>query len=159
MREALVAAAPDLLPFLETCAPWARWRDVCFVHAGLVPGVDLPAFGTAWERVWRHGDFLWGPPFPAAPEWRHYREAGLERVVVGHKVVEAPTLEQGGRALMIDTGAGHDRPGTALTFVRLPEQGLDPVWAIRVPRRPGPDASRDGPPTWIADVQTSSGSR
>ncbi|MDA8202415.1 MAG: hypothetical protein M0Z49_06615 [Chloroflexi bacterium] len=78
------------------------------------------------------------PPFPAAAQWRHYRAAGLERVVVGHKVVEAPTLEQGGRALMIDTGAGHDRPDSALTFVRVPEQGLDPVRTVRVPRRPKP---------------------
>ena len=59
-------------------APYARWRDACFVHAGLVPGLDdLAGFAATSARLWRHGDFLWGPPFPDAPAWRAYREAGI----------------------------------------------------------------------------------
>jgi serine/threonine protein phosphatase 1 len=126
-------AAPDLAPMLDTLAPYALWRDVCFAHAGLVPDLTLAEFARAHGRVWEHGPFLWGPSFPAAPEWRHYRDAGIERVVVGHKVVDRPVLEQDGRALMIDTGAGHEHPGAALTFVRLPESGLEPAETIRIP--------------------------
>jgi diadenosine tetraphosphatase ApaH/serine/threonine PP2A family protein phosphatase len=129
-------AAPDLRGLLDSVAPYARWRDVCFAHAGLVPDVSLAAFAEEHDRVWNHGPFVWGPPFPDAPEWRSYHDAGITRVVVGHKVVERPTLEQGGHALMIDTGAGYDRPGSALTLVRLPDTGLDPVETIRVPIQP-----------------------
>jgi len=129
-------AAPDLRDLLDTLAPYARWRDVCFAHAGLVPDVTLAEFAGEHGRLWNHGPFVWGPPFPDAPEWRHYREAGIGRVVLGHKVVDRPTLEQGGRALMIDTGAGHDRPGSALTFVRLPATGLEPVETIRIAIEP-----------------------
>jgi hypothetical protein len=125
-------AAPDLAPMLDTLAPYALWRDVCFAHAGLVPDLTLAEFARANGRVWEHSPFLWGPSFPAAPEWRHYRDAGIERVVVGHKVVDRPVLEQDGRALMIDTGAGHERPGAALTFVRLPDSGLEPAETIRI---------------------------
>jgi len=124
--------APELRSLLGTLAPWARWRDVGLVHAGLVPDVDLAEFSVAHGRLWRHGDFLWGPPFPSAPEWRHYRAAGLDRVVVGHKPVVRPTLEQGGRALMIDTGAGNARDPGALTFVRLPANGLVPAAEVRI---------------------------
>ena len=132
----VVSEAPQLRSLLGTLAPWARWRDVCLVHAGLVPDVDLAEFSVAYGRLWRHGDFLWGPPFPDAHEWRHYRAAGLGRVVVGHRTVERPTLEQGGRALMVDTGAGNLREPGALTFVRLPTEGLVPEDEIRVETAP-----------------------
>jgi serine/threonine protein phosphatase 1 len=124
--------APQLRSLLGTLAPWARWRDACLVHAGLVPGADLAEFSVAHGRLWRHGDFLWGPAFPGAVEWHHYRAAGLGRVVVGHKPVERPTLEQGGRALMVDTGAGNVGDPGALTFVRLPATGLVSAAEVRI---------------------------
>jgi len=131
--------APELRLLLGTLAPWARWRDACLVHAGLVPGADLAEFAVAPGRLWRHGDFLWGPPFPGAVEWRHYRAAGLSRVVVGHKPVKRPTLEQGGRALLVDTGAGNVHEPGALTFVRLSATGLAPAAEVRIDIGGAPD--------------------
>jgi hypothetical protein len=53
-------------------------------------------------------------------------------VVVGHKPMDRPTIEQGGRALMIDTGAGRVRDPGALTFVRMPATGLAPAAEVRI---------------------------
>ena len=56
---AVTRQAPQLRSLLDSLAPWARWRDVCLVHAGLVPDADLAEFTLAYGRLWRHGDFLY----------------------------------------------------------------------------------------------------
>jgi 3',5'-cyclic AMP phosphodiesterase CpdA len=146
-RDTVLERAPDLVAMLRELAPYARWRDACFVHAGLVPGLDdLDDLAATSARLWRHGDFLWGPPFPDAPAWRAYREAGIGRVVVGHKGVGAPTLLHDGRVLMIDTRAGHPVPGSAVSLVHLPDDGLEPLEVIRVPRVPRPVPEGNGGP-------------
>ncbi|HEY5628866.1 MAG TPA: metallophosphoesterase, partial [Candidatus Limnocylindrales bacterium] len=98
------AAAPDVRATAWTFAPYARWRDVLFVHGGPVPGQDLAAFEGSAQRLWiRQGFFAADDPFPAATAWSVYRRARLERVVFGHTPVAAPTLFHGNRALNLDT--------------------------------------------------------
>jgi serine/threonine protein phosphatase 1 len=108
--------APDLVPLLWTFAPYARWRDVLFVHGGPFPEASsLAEFERCAERLWiRDRFFSSRHPFPGAPAWTMYREAGIRRVVFGHTPVEAPTLYHDGHALNIDTWRGR-----RLTLARL----------------------------------------
>ncbi len=101
------ALAPDLVPTLWTFAPYARWRDVLFVHAGPVPFQPLDAFERSADRLWIRRDFFASPdPFPDAPPWAPYRAAGFGRVVFGHTPVERPTLSHDGHAINLDTWRG-----------------------------------------------------
>ncbi len=103
----VVELAPDLLPTLWTFAPYARWRDVLFVHGGPVPFRDLAGFERGAERIWIRESFFESPhPFPEADAWAAYRGAGLRRVVYGHTSMERPTLGHGGRTLNVDTWRG-----------------------------------------------------
>ncbi len=62
--------AADLVPTLWTFAPYARWRDVLFVHAGPVPFQDLDRFERSADRLWiRDGFFASPEPFPDAESW------------------------------------------------------------------------------------------
>ncbi|HEX5828364.1 MAG TPA: metallophosphoesterase [Candidatus Limnocylindrales bacterium] len=107
LRATIDALAPDFLPALWTFAPWARWRDVLFVHAGPVPDQPLEQWTRGADRLWIRGDFFASSErFPDAPCWAPYRDAGLGRVVFGHTQVPAPTLTHEGRALNLDTGKG-----------------------------------------------------
>ena len=99
--------APDFRPLLWTFAPYARWRDVVLVHGGPVPDQSLEAWGRSAERLWiRDPFFASGDPFPSAPGWSSYREAGIGRVIFGHTPVERPTTYHDGRALNLDTWKG-----------------------------------------------------
>lgn len=101
------ALAPDLRPALWSFAPYARWRDVLFVHGGPVPYQDLDRFERSADRLWIRDAFFAAPdPFPAARAWAVYRRAGIERVVFGHTPVAHPTLVHDGRALNLDTWRG-----------------------------------------------------
>lgn len=96
--------ASDLVPTLWTFAPYARWRDVLFVHGGPVPFQDLDQFERSADRLWIRGSFFASPePFPDAASWATYRDAGIRRVVFGHTPVERPTLSHDGHALNLDT--------------------------------------------------------
>ena len=100
--------APDLVPTLLTFAPYARWRDVLFVHGGPVPFQELDRFERSADRLWIRDAFFASPDaFPDADAWAPYRGAGLTRVVFGHTPVERPTLSHAGRALNLDTWRGH----------------------------------------------------
>jgi serine/threonine protein phosphatase 1 len=101
------ALAPDTRRLAWTFAPYARWRDVLFVHGGPVPGQDLAAFEGSAQRLWiRQGFFAADDAFPGAGAWSVYRRARMERVVFGHTPVAAPTLFHGNRALNLDTWRG-----------------------------------------------------
>lgn len=106
---------PDLVPTLWTFAPYARWRDVMFVHGGPVPFQELDRFERSADRLWiRDGFFASPDPFPDAEAWASYRRAGIGRVVFGHTPVDRPTLSHGGRALNLDTWRGQQ-----VTLARL----------------------------------------
>lgn len=112
--------APDFLPALRGFAPYGRWGDVLLVHGGPVPGLPLHDFEAGAERLWiRQAFFEADDPFPEAPAWEVYREAGFRRVVFGHTPVAEPTLSHGGRALNLDTWRGQ-----RVTLARL-EPGRD----------------------------------
>ena len=98
---------PDLVPTLWTFAPYARWRDVLFVHGGPVPFCELDRFERSADRLWIRDAFFASPdPFPEADAWATYRSAGISRVVFGHTPVDRPTLSHDGRALNLDTWRG-----------------------------------------------------
>ena len=99
--------APDLLPTLWTFAPYARWRDVLFVHGGPVPFQELDRFERSADRLWIRDAFFASPdPFPGADAWAPYRRAGIAQVVFGHTPMERPTWSHAGRALNLDTWRG-----------------------------------------------------
>jgi serine/threonine protein phosphatase 1 len=132
--------APDLVPTLWTFAPYARWRDVLFVHAGPVPFQDLDRFERSADRLWiRDGFFASAEPFPDAAPWAPYREAGIGRVVFGHTPVERPTLSHDGHALNLDTWRGQH-----VTFARL-EPGRELRDAVFLTEPAEPRAITDGP--------------
>jgi serine/threonine protein phosphatase 1 len=139
--------APDFVPLLWSFAPYARWGDVMFVHAGPIPGrASLDAFERHADRLWiRGGFFASTDSFPDAPAWATYRDAGIRRVVFGHTPVTEPTLAHDGRALNVDTWRGERvtlarlAPGAALaeaTFVSAPTEPRtiadDPVTADQI---------------------------
>ncbi len=125
--------APDLVPTLWTFAPYARWRDVLFVHAGPVPFQDLDRFERSADRLWiRDGFFASPEPFPGAESWATYRRAGISRVVFGHTPVERPTLSHAGHALNLDTWRGQQ-----VTLARLePGRELRDAAFIAEPAEP-----------------------
>lgn len=124
---------PDLVPTLWTFAPYARWGDVLFVHAGPVPFQPLDRWERSADRLWIRGEFSASPaPFPDADAWTPYREAGIGRVVFGHTPVETPTLGHGGRTINIDTWRGGRvtlarlEPGRALGEATLLSEPAEP---------------------------------
>ena len=113
------ALAADLIPTLWTFAPYARWRDVLFVHGGPVPSLSMDVFERSAERLWIRGAFFDSPDqFPTADVWTPYRDAGLARVVYGHTPVERPTAGHGGHALNLDTWRGN-----RVTLARIAPEG------------------------------------
>jgi serine/threonine protein phosphatase 1 len=134
------ALAPDLVPTLWTFAPYARWRDVLFVHGGPVPFQDLDRFERSADRLWiRDGFFASTEPFPDAESWATYREAGIGRVVFGHTPVHQPTLSHDGHALNLDTWRGQQ-----VTLARL-EPGRELRDAVFLTEPAEPRAIVDAP--------------
>lgn len=136
------ALTPDLLPTLWTFAPYARWRDVLFVHGGPVPFQELDRFERSADRLWIRRAFYESTElFPDADAWEPYRRAGIGRVVFGHSPVERPTLSHDGRALNIDTWRGQH-----VTLARL-EPGRELGEATYLTEPAEPRAITDAPVT------------
>ncbi len=134
--------APDLVPTLWTFAPYARWGDVLFVHAGPVPFQPLDRYERSADRLWIRSEFFASPdPFPGSEAWAPFREAGLGRVVFGHTPVERPTLYHDGRALNVDTWRGQQ-----VTLARL-EPGRPLAEAAFLAEAAEPRAIADAPVT------------
>lgn len=125
--------APDLLPSLWTFAPYARWRDILFVHGGPVPFQDLDRFASSADRLWiRSAFYASAERFPEAEAWAPYRRAGIGRVVFGHTPVEQPALSHDGHALNLDTWRGQ-----RVTLARLgPGGGLGNAVFLTEPAEP-----------------------
>ena len=101
----LRAAAPDLLPWIGDLAHAVRWRDVLFVHGGLVPFASPDDFGRTTDRhLWIRSAFFDTPWSTGA--FDRYRTEGIERVVYGHTPLpDGPRIQQDGRLLCLDTNA------------------------------------------------------
>jgi len=127
LRAALDDLAPDFRPFLYSLAPYARYHDICLVHAGWPLYVSsLWHFEHSPERLWVRDEFYNGPDL-LSPNYRVFHQAGLFRVVAGHTPV-GPGFFLGGRLLILDTDntlldlLSFNRQATAnqLVLARLP---------------------------------------
>jgi hypothetical protein len=130
------------VPTLWTFAPYARWRDVLFVHGGPVPFQELDRFEHSADRLWIRDGFFASPDrFPDTDGWEPYRRAGIGRVVFGHTPVDRPTLSHDGRALNLDTWRGQH-----VTLARL-EPGRELGEATFLMEPAEPRAITDAPVT------------
>jgi diadenosine tetraphosphatase ApaH/serine/threonine PP2A family protein phosphatase len=135
-------AAPYLLRWMLDTLPYARWRDILFVHAGLVPGASIADLPNDDGQLWDNQLFLPTRGLPGEPAFAKYVAEGVKRIIVGH--IPLPGVIRvlhGGSTLMIDTNA----PGTlytsrhkqlpgALTLVRPDTSPLfDKVHRVTVP--------------------------
>lgn len=99
--DALAAIPPAHRAFLAGLPAHHRLGDLLFVHAGIRPGVALPA-QTETDLVWIREPFLSHPgPHP----WL---------VVHGHTAVPAP--EHRGNRVNLDSGAAYAGPLSAAVF-------------------------------------------
>jgi serine/threonine protein phosphatase 1 len=147
IRARVDALAPDFERGLWSFAPYARWRDVLFVHGGPVPGQSLEAFERGADRLWIRGAFFASPePFPDGPGWASYRAAGIARVVFGHTPVERATAIHNGHALNVDTG----RSGL-VTLARIPADG--DLGAAIVLTEPAEPRTADDDPVATAEAR------
>lgn len=105
MLSHLRAVAPGLLPWIGELTHAVRWRDVLFVHGGLVPFAVPDDFGRTTDRhLWIRSAFFDTPWSTGAFEG--YRRQGVERVVYGHTPLrDGPRISQEGRLLGLDTNA------------------------------------------------------
>ena len=133
LRKRLAELAPDFEPALWSFAPYARWRDVLFVHGGPVLGQTLDEFERGAERLWIRDGFLEpAEPFPAGAGWAPYRDAGIERVVFGHTPVKHVTATHDGHALNVDTWKGR-----IVSLASIPPDGdLGAATALTEPAEP-----------------------
>jgi serine/threonine protein phosphatase 1 len=133
LRERLAELAPDFEPALWSFAPYARWRDVLFVHGGPVPGRSLDEFVRGAERLWIRDAFVRSAePFPAGDGWATYRDAGIGRVVYGHTPVRRVTAGHEGHALNVDTWKGG-----IVSLASIPPDGdLGEATALTEPAEP-----------------------
>ncbi|WP_371169391.1 metallophosphoesterase [Aliiroseovarius sp. 2305UL8-7] len=112
--QARAAVSPDHREYLETLPTQYRLGDLCFVHAGIRPGVPLDE-QTEDDLCWIRREFL---------------DSGLDHgalIVHGHTPVDQVT--HFGNRVNIDTGAGH---GKALSAVVI--EGRE-VWLLGAPGR------------------------
>jgi serine/threonine protein phosphatase 1 len=146
-RQALLAAAPDLLPWLLATHPFARWREVVFVHAGLPKEGVLGTLPLIDEQLWDLETFLTGPGIALDPDLWGFREGGIGRVVVGHYPQHlGPTVDHDGTLLLLDTNAASEvspwRSETTAfaTLARIPPSGtLDATHFVMVDTSRAPD--------------------
>ena len=122
-RAAILAMAervPGLFGWLDGLAHAVRWRDVCFVHGGLVPGGRAAAIGTASMEHLVIRDEFFGAPWTTAA-FGGYEAAGIRRVVFGHTPMPGgPRLFHDGRSIDIDTNAPGALPGPrSVTLLEL----------------------------------------
>jgi hypothetical protein len=146
LRAAIDRLAPDFRPFLHSLAPYARWRDVCFVHGGWPFGIrSLGDFEASIERLWCRSEFYDGPSLDG-PVYQVFREAGLRQAVIGHTPI-GPALFQGGRVLVLDSNCAASQDMETEPFMTLAHlssargASLAQAELISVPTVDAPDIS------------------
>ena len=114
---------PGVLAWFADLAEAVRWRDVLFVHGGLVPEASLADLGV------RTDDHLyvratWFTTPWSSGEFARYEMDGVRRVVFGHTPQPyGATLFHDGRSIAIDTNAGRNPslPADARSQITLVE--------------------------------------
>jgi hypothetical protein len=144
LRSAVDRLAPDFRPGLYSMAPYARWRDVCFVHGGWPFGMrSMGDFEASPDRLWCRNEFYDGPSLDG-PTYRIFAQAGLRQAVVGHTPI-GPAFFQDGRVLVLDSNcaASLDMPTFPLmTIAHLSERPgalLSEAQLIEEPTSEAPD--------------------
>jgi hypothetical protein len=132
----LDAVTPGVLAWFADLAEAVRWRDVLFVHGGLVPEGSLADFGVRTDDHLYVRATWFTTPF-ASGEFARYEMDGVRRVVFGHTPQPyGATLFHDGRSLAIDTNAGRNPslPADARSAVTLVElrEGVSLADARRV---------------------------
>lgn len=130
----LRSAAPELLAWIGGLRHAVRWRDVLFVHGGLVPHTTPDDLGRTTDRhLWIRRAFFDTPWESGA--FDGYRRSGIERVVYGHTPLPyGPRLSQDGRVLGIDTNA-----------CRIPTMPADAIAQVTLVRLEGDVAFAEAP--------------
>ncbi len=100
-KQFLATLPPSHREFLGDLEPYFETDNLTFVHAGIRPGVPMPA-QTEEDLTWIREPFL-----------SDTRDHG-KLIVHGHTPVEVPM--HCGNRVNLDTGAGHFRPLTAAVF-------------------------------------------
>jgi serine/threonine protein phosphatase 1 len=121
LRTALREADPGLVSWLLGTLPYARWRDVLFVHGGIPNGHDLDSLLDSDGQLWDSDAFIAGVGFDRDPNLAGVRSAGVSRVVVGHLPKPVPTVDHHGTVLFLDTTAPNG--GGGITVARIPPEG------------------------------------
>jgi diadenosine tetraphosphatase ApaH/serine/threonine PP2A family protein phosphatase len=99
---------PGVLAWFADLAEAVRWRDVLFVHGGLVPEASLSDLGVRTDdHLYVRATFFTTPW--SSGEFARYEMEGVRRVVFGHTPQPyGDSLFHGGRSLAIDTNAGRN---------------------------------------------------
>ena len=147
LRLALRATSPDLEPFLASLAPWARYQDICLVHAGWPQRLsDIADFTPSFDRLWVRSEFYDGPALDSRA-YEAFARAGLHRAVIGHTPMRAPTALCDGKVLVLDTNACANphawgwKENAAFVLAGLPGDGspLTESRIVRIPTAGAPD--------------------
>lgn len=129
LRDALLTADPELLDWLLDTLPYAVWRDVVLVHAGLPSNGSLHSMLESDGQLWDPDGFVIGTGVAYDPALAAFREAGVGRVVVGHvPQLAGPTIDHDGRLLLLDTnapgiGVVRGATGAYVALALLPAEG------------------------------------
>lgn len=149
LREGLLTADPELLDWLLDTLPYAVWRDVVLVHAGLPSSGSLRSMLNSDGQLWDPDGFVVGIGVAHDPALAAFREAGVGRVVVGHVPQFAgPTIHHDGRLLVLDTsapGSGIVGGAAHVALALLPAEGtLDVSRFVLANTEWAPDRVREG---------------
>ena len=102
-------STPGVLAWFADLGEAVRWRDVLFVHGGLVPHATTDDFGVGTEdHLYIRSGFFDRPWDDGA--FAGFEAQGIRRVVFGHTPQPyGDRLYHDGRSLAIDTNAGDNR--------------------------------------------------
>lgn len=147
MIACLAERAPELFPWVASLLHAVRWRDVLFVHGGLVPYAAPDDLGLITDRhLWIRSAFFATPWTSGA--FDAYRAAGIERGVYGHTATtDGHRILQDGRLLCLDTNACDaptmpDEARAQVTLVELVGNvSFDDARYVIVPTHEAPDRS------------------
>lgn len=138
---ALGCADPHLRPWLLATLPYARWRDVLFVHAGLPAGGSIGALVDGDEQLWNSA--VLEEPGLASEAYSHFRVDGVRRLVVGHMPrPDGPVIANHGSLLRLDADACGLAGDGCMALARLDADSFADSALYVVPTSAAVDRSR-----------------